>query len=463
MSMQEKMRILVADDESEIRLTLEEIFTEDGYDVMCASDEKEILAVLTSDIDMAIIDIKLGNDNGIDVLKKIKSMVPSLPVVMITGFGTVALAKEAFKLGAHDFLEKPLRLLQVRTCVRNALDGVQLRKKLNQKAVTGDGDLVLSSQAMKQLYMQASKLSYIKEAVIITGPSGSGKDLLARHLHYNGPRSNGPFIATNAASMPLTLAEDELFGHEKGAFTGAEKKREGCFELANGGTLFIDEIADMDIQIQAKMLRVLENGIFSRLGSTANVKVDVRIVCATHKNIELLVKEGKFRHDLWYRISAFILKVPGLDQRKEDIIPLADHFLIQICKELGLAKKFSKNAREMLQEIEYPGNVRELKNLITRLAVYADNDEITADDIEAQRENRMEYITHHVSNESSQMHADVVDTMMDFRVARIQFEKEFLRKALEKHAWNITATARAIGMAQSNLSRKLKELEIEKE
>jgi two-component system nitrogen regulation response regulator NtrX len=462
MSMQEKMKILVADDESEIRVTLEEIFTEDGYDVVGASTEKEILERLTSDIDMVILDIKLGNDNGIEVLKKIKSMVPSLPVVMITGFGTVALAKEAFKLGAHDFLEKPLRLLQVRTCVRNALDGVRLRKKLNQKAVTGNGDLVLGSQAMKQLYAQASKLSYIKEAVIITGPSGSGKDLLARHLHYNGPRANGPFIATNAASMPLTLAEDELFGHEKGAFTGADKKREGCFELAHGGTLFIDEIADMDVQIQAKMLRVLENGIFSRLGSTVNVKVDVRVVCATHKNIELLVKEGKFRHDLWYRISAFILKVPGLDQRRDDIIPLAEHFLLQICKELGMAKRFSKDACNLLQEIDYPGNVRELKNLITRLAVYADNDEISSDDIEAQREKRVESTRYEGNNGVVLIHGDMIDTTLDFRIARIQFEKEFLKNALEKHSWNITATARAIGMAQSNLSRKLKELEIEK-
>jgi two-component system nitrogen regulation response regulator NtrX len=456
MNSKSDMRILVADDEADIRESLQEIFFEDGYQVTVASNERETLEQISGDIDMALIDIKLGNDNGIELLRKIKAQWPSIPVVMITGFGTVALAKEAFKIGAHDFLEKPLRLLQVRTCVRNVLEGVRLKKQLHSKEVSGNGNLILASPSMISLYSQASKLSFIKEPVVIMGPSGSGKDLLARHLHYEGSRAQGPFIITNAASLPLSLAEDELFGHEKGAFTGADRKREGCFEQANGGTLFLDEIADMDLQIQAKMLRVLESGVFTRLGSTMPMKVDVRIVCATHKNLEQLVQEGKFRHDLWYRISAFILKVPGLEQRKAEIIPLARHFLSAICKDLGFEKSFSSSALEYMEQIIYPGNVRELKHLIARLAVYTDEPVIELDDVAAQTQSREQ--TTCVKGNSP----ITLDKSIDFREARINFEKEFLKKALETNSGNITATARAIGMAQSNLSRKLKELGIEK-
>ena len=456
MDFRSNMRILVADDEKDIRESLQEIFLEDGYQVALASSEKEALEQISGNIDMALVDIKLGDDNGIELLRKIKTQWPSIPVVMITGFGTVALAKEAFKIGAHDFLEKPLRLLQVRTCVRNVLEGVRLKKQLHQKEVGENGNLILASPLMANLYSQASKLSFIKEPVVIMGPSGSGKDLLARHLHYEGSRAQGPFIITNAASLPLSLAEDELFGHEKGAFTGADRKREGCFELANGGTLFLDEIADMDLQIQAKMLRVLESGVFTRLGSTTPMKVDVRIICATHKDLSQLIQEGKFRHDLWYRISAFILKVPGLEQRKEDIIPLATHFLSTICNELGFKKTFTSSALEYLEQLNYPGNVRELKHLIARLAVYTDGPYIEINDIDNQAQPRSEIVI--VKNNSPIK----IDESIDFRLARINFEKEFLKKALETNSGNITATARAIGMAQSNLSRKLKELGIEK-
>lgn len=457
MSKSEKMRILIADDEIDIRESLQEILTEDGYEVVLARNEKEAISHLTTGIDMALIDIKLGDDDGIELLKKIKSQNPLIPVVMITGFGTVALAKEAFKIGAHDFLEKPLRLIQVRTCIRNALEGIYLKRQLHQKEITGNGQLILASPLLISLYSQASKLSLIKEPVVITGPSGSGKDLLARHLHFEGPRSHGPFIVTNAASLPVSLAEDELFGHEKGAYTGADRKREGCFELAHGGTLFLDEIADMDLQVQAKILRVLETGIFTKLGSTSPISVDVRIVCATHKNLEQLVQAGKFRHDLWYRISAFVLRVPGLDQRKEDIIPLAQYFLKQICKDLAFQKSFSDDALEYLENLDYPGNVRELKHLIARLAVYTEKPIITRKDIEAQREQRCS-----PPDSTCQNTINYSEQISDFRMARLNFEKNFLKKALDSNNGNITATARAIGMAQSNLSRKLKELGIEK-
>lgn len=452
MIQQEKIRILVADDEEEIRETLREIFSEDGYDVVVASEESTALDAAGSGVDLAIVDIKLGVDNGIDLLRKLKQMYPYMPVIMITGFGTVALTKEAFKIGAHDFLEKPLRLIQVRTSVRNALEGILLRKQLRKNAGGFSSKPVIVSDALKKVYQQASRLAQVKEPVVITGPSGAGKDLVARFLHFEGVRAQGPFLVTNAASLPPTLAEDELFGHERGAFTGADRMREGCFEQANGGTLFLDEIGDMDLNIQAKLLRVLETGEFQRLGGSSRIHVDVRLICATHKNLEEMVDCGKFRKDLWYRISAFVLRVPGLDRRKEDIAPLAEHFLRLMCSDLGIEKRFSPAALNRLGEMTFPGNVRELKHLVARLAVYTDKPEIDICDIPDNQ-----------ACCTAQVRADVPvkgDEIIDFRMAKMNFEREYLLRALKVNGGNITATARAIGMAQSNLSRKLKELGI---
>lgn len=445
------MRILIADDEQEIRESLKEILSEDGFSVSLAENEEQVLHGITGMVDLLILDIKLGTDNGIEVLRKVKARNSQIPVIMITGFGSVNLAKEAFKIGAHDFLEKPLRLLQVRTSIRNALEGVVLKKELLKRQK--DQPLIVS-QCMKLLYERASRLSNVREPVVITGPSGSGKDFLAKHIHFEGNRAAGPFIATNAASLPVSLAEDELFGHERGAFTGAEKKRMGCLEQANGGTLFLDEIADMDLQVQAKLLRVIETGELLRLGAASTTKVDVRLICATHKDLESLVSQGLFRHDLWYRISAFVLNVPGLDNRVEEVVPLARHFLKNICQELGIEKNFTESALRRLSELHYPGNIRELKHLITRVAVYSDSTDIDLTDIEEQHTEKTEVT---VSGP-----VDCVSRpVCDFRQAKIEFERQFLKNALEKHHGNITATARSIGLAQPNLSRKIKELGIQ--
>ena len=447
----EMMRILVVDDEEAIRESLREIFEEEGYQVLLAGNEKEALEGV-SEADLVVLDIKLGSDDGIEILRKIKSRYSHVPVIMITGFGTVALAKEAFKIGAHDFLEKPLRLIQVRTCVRNALESVSMRKEIRKRS--GGNEPIVVSPVMKQLYAQAGKLAVVREPVVIMGPSGSGKDLLARFLHYQGHRAHGPIVVTNAASMPPGLAEDELFGHERGAFTGADKKRDGCFEQAHGGTLFLDEIGDMDLQVQAKVLRVLETGEFLRLGGTAPVRVDVRLVCATHKNLEHLVAAGQFRHDLWYRISAFVLQVPSLQSRKEDIVPLARFFLEQMCADLGISKQFTPAALERLENLQFPGNVRELKHLVARLAVYTEFRDIDSESITEQHRQTAP------PPKEALISTETTPEILDFRSARTRFEVDFLRKALTMCNGNISATARCIGMAQSNLSRKLKELGI---
>lgn len=449
--MHEQMKILVVDDEQGIRESLQEILQEEGYTVLTAASAAQARHSADSGIDMALIDIKLGEDNGIELLREFKQLWPQVPVVMISGHGTVALTSEAFKIGAHDFMEKPLRLVKVRTTVRNALESVRLRKRVQQQERERFPRPVYRSAVMKELMGQVSRLAGVAQPVVIMGPSGSGKELVAQALHYEGPRADAPFIATNSASMPLNLAEDEIFGHEKGAFTGATSQRIGCLEQAHGGTLFLDEIGDMDPKIQAKLLRVLENGTFTRLGGTTPVKVNVRVVAATHKDLTALVQQGSFRHDLWYRLCAFVLRTPPLSQRPDDIALLAEHFLERTCAEMSIERRFDEQALATLTARDYPGNVRELRHAITRAAVYSNSQIIDQSTIQAALGSPQS--TPQPASSTFESYAG-----LDFRAARNQFELDYLNCMLTRHEGSITATAAAIGMAQSNLSRKLKEL-----
>jgi len=451
-----KMRILIVDDEAEIRNSLSEVLTEEGYTAGTAADASSALIDLSrTPSDLVLLDIKLGNDDGMVLLKQLKEEKPSLPVIMITGHGTVSLAAEAFRIGAHDFLEKPLRLLQVRTAVRNALEKSSLRKSIAGMGIgKGISAPVIVSPKMKELYAKAEKLSSIKTAVLITGASGTGKDLLARNLHYSGNRASAPFVVTNAASLPVNLAKDELFGHEKGAFTGAHAQRAGRIEEADGGTLFLDEIADMDLAVQAKILRVIETGECVRLGGGKPTVVDVRFVCATHKDLSALIKEGKFREDLFYRLSGFVLTVPSLKERKEDIIPLALSFMQQFAGESGRDTILSSEAEELLLSLPFKGNVRELKHIIHRAAVFCTDGLVKESDIRSAADNDIA----NLKPAESELPANF--ELSDFSTARHNFELSFLRKAMEMCGNNITLTAQKIGMAQSNLSRKLKDLGI---
>jgi two-component system, NtrC family, nitrogen regulation response regulator NtrX len=447
--MADTMRLCVVDDEEAIRTNLKEILEEEGYTVMLAGSIDGARECMALGVDCALVDIKLGGENGIDLLRELKAAHPAMPVIMISGHGTVALAAEAFKLGAHEFMEKPLRLIQVKACIRNALESVRLKHRVSQQARQMFPAPVYRSAIMTTLYQQVGKLSGQSEPVVILGPSGSGKELVARALHFEGPRADGPFIATNAASMPVTLAEDELFGHEKGAFTGATGRRAGCIEQADGGTLFLDEIGDMDPLIQAKLLRVLETGQFTRLGATAPVTVRVRIIAATHKDLEARAREGVFRHDLWYRLCAFVLRVPPLEERREDIPLLATALLSALCAETGEAKTFSQAALEKLTRGSYPGNIRELKHIVTRAAVFSHGSTIEANAISFGAGLALGGAATLPASDYSQL---------DLRTARDRFEKDYFSAVLAKNKGNITATAASIGMAQSNLSRKLKEL-----
>jgi two-component system nitrogen regulation response regulator NtrX len=449
-----KMRILVVDDEADIRISLEEILEEEGYTPVLAENSAQAEEFFTQNVDLVLLDIKLGNENGIDLLEKFKKLRPSIPIITISGHGTIALTAKAFKLGAHEFMEKPLRLINVRACVRNALEAVRLKQQVSEQEREKFPKPVYCTEIMKNLYQQAIRLASIPEPVIIFGPSGAGKELVARALHYDGERCSRPFIPTNAASLPVNLAEDELFGHEKGAYTGAVARRAGCLERANGGTLFIDEVADLDLQVQAKLLRVLETGIFVRLGGNESIHVNVRIITATHKNLKELVDKGTFRHDLWYRLCAFILRVPPLSERKRDIPLLANLFLQKASIDMGIEKRFSEEALTQISKHKFPGNVRELKHIVTRAAVFSEKTEIDENVIKLVADGSLE----HEINQSNT--AKYNYSHLDFKTAKNQFEKDYFSSVLKRNDNNITLTAASIGMAQSNLSRKLKELSI---
>ncbi len=444
----DNVKVLIIDDEEAIRESLTEIFEEEGYSTISASNANDAEELMSSSINVVLLDIKLGEDNGIDLLKTFKKDYPSIPVIMISGHGTVSLTAEAFKAGAHEFMEKPLRLIQVRACVRNAIESSILKNRVVESERGHLPQPIYKSRLMKDLYLQTERLASINETVVIMGPSGSGKELIAQSLHYNGKRKSAPFIVTNAASLPVNLAEDELFGHEKGAFTGAHARRKGALENADGGTLFLDEIADLDIQIQAKLLRVLETGQFTRLGGSELISVDVRIISATHKDLNTLVSDGSFRQDLWYRLSAFVLNVPGLEQRKDDIPLLAEDFLKKSCLEIGVNRNFSEDAMKCLVDYNYAGNVRELKHIITRAVVFSDSDLIDRVTIEIAMGNNHSYEEKNGLDYSN----------LHFKDARQKFEKDYFTSVLKKNSDNVTSTAASIGMAQSNLSRKLKEL-----
>jgi DNA-binding NtrC family response regulator len=448
-----KYTILVVDDEQSILESLREILVEEGMTVVEASGAAQAREKALGGIDLAIVDIMLGKDNGLDVLEFIKKERPQVPVIMISGHGTISLTATAFKLGARDFLEKPLRLISVRTCVRNALEALNLKKRVTEAERGRHPRAIFRSAIMNELYAQVGRLAGRREPVVIMGPSGTGKELVARSLHFDGPRADGPFVATNAASLPVTLAEDELFGHEKGAFTGATDRRPGAIERADGGTLFLDEIADMDPLVQAKLLRVLESNEFMRLGGTQSVHVDVRIVAATHKDLEALTRQNAFRHDLWFRLCAFVLKTPPLSERREDIPLLARAFLDRISDEMSAPYEFSPGALKVLTEREYPGNIRELKHVVTRASVFSGKSLIDASVIEG-------VLPKDIPGGAASAAAQSNYAQMNFSEAHDAFERDYFSAVLAKNGGNITATAAAIGMAQSNLSRKLKQLNL---
>ncbi len=369
-------KILIIDDEKSIRKTLREILEYEKYQVDEAADGAEGLSMLQkSKYDIILCDIKMPKMDGIEVLDKIMQLSADMPVVMISGHGTIETAVEAVKKGAFDFIAKPLDLNRLLVTIRNAMDKSTLvtETKVLKKKVSKTFDMVGESKAIVQIQEMIERVAPTDARVLITGGNGSGKELVARWLHEKSNRSNAPLIEVNCAAIPGELIESELFGHEKGAFTSAVSQRKGKFEQAEGGTLFLDEIGDMSLPAQAKVLRALQENKITRVGGEKEIKVNVRIVAATNKDLQKEIANGNFREDLYHRLSVILIHVPSLNERKEDIPLLAEHFLKLVCEDYGMPlKTFTKEAIKELQKLNWTGNVREFRNVIERLIILCD-------------------------------------------------------------------------------------------
>ncbi|MCA1762617.1 MAG: sigma-54-dependent transcriptional regulator [Cryomorphaceae bacterium] len=380
--------ILVVDDERSIRNTLKEILEFEKFTVDLAEDGPAGLAkIVENDYDVVLCDIKMPKMDGMEVLEKALKADVETPIIMISGHGNIETAVEAIKLGAYDFIEKPLDLNRTLVTLRNALDRSHLEaetKTLRKKIKQIKGyEIIGESKAVADIKEMIQKVAPSEARVLVTGPNGSGKELVARQLHELSQRSKAPFVEVNCAAIPSELIESELFGHEKGAFTSAIKQRKGKFELADGGTLFLDEIGDMSASAQAKVLRALQENTISRVGGDKEIKVNTRIISATNKDLRKEIAEGNFREDLYHRLSVILIEVPPLNERRDDVPVLANHFLEMICKEQGIARKsFEPAAMDALQEVNWTGNIRELRNVVERLIILG-QDKITAKDVNA--------------------------------------------------------------------------------
>lgn len=443
--------ILVVDDEEGIRDSLRGILEDEGYEVLTAENGEEGLKIFDEQSpDLVLLDIWLPGMDGIEALKRLRDRRPSVPVIMISGHGTIELAVKAAKLGAYDFLEKPLSLERVIITVKRALEKATLEGTLRaiKEDLEGRYRFIGESPVIKHLRAQIELVAASSSIVLITGESGAGKELVAREIHRKSPRQGGPFIEVNCAAIPKELIESELFGHEKGSFTGAVERKKGKFELADGGTLFLDEIGDMSKEAQAKVLRVIETKEFQRVGGSKNIKVDVRIIAATNKDLEEEVRKGNFREDLFFRLNVIPIRVPPLRERKEDIPLLVEYFLELIAEQLGKpGKKISEGALRLLLEHNWPGNVRELKNLMERLFILSSKEVITEEDIGASLGVRQSGIQEYFR-------------FRTLKEARDAFERDFILRRLEENNWNITKTAEAINLERTALYRKLKLLKI---
>ena len=450
-----KARILVIDDESAIRDSMRMILEYDGYEFLgAATGEEGITLAERESIDLVFLDIKMPGMDGLEVLGKLKAQGDQLPVVMISGHGTVATAVEATKLGAFDFIEKPLATERILLAIRNALGFSRLRDE-NQtlaRAIELRHDMVGSSPVLRGVLETVRRAAPTSATVLIRGESGVGKELVARMIHRNSLRARERFVQVNCAAIPDELIESELFGHEKGSFTGATDKQVGKFELADRGTIFLDEVGDMSMKTQAKVLRVLQEGEVERLGSSRTLKVDVRVIAATNKDLEEEIEKGLFREDLFFRLSVIPVFVPPLRERADDIPALVGHFAEEFTRENNFrTKRFTPDALAALQRGRWKGNVRELRNAIERVIIMTPGDVVTAADLpESVR----------VEAPAAALPEDRGERPGTLREFKESAERAFLLEKLRENDWNISKTAETIGTPRSNLYKKLEQYNI---
>ena len=446
--------ILVADDETPLREALADVLDENGYRVLTAENGREALEVMSrQSVDVALLDIRMPEMTGMQVLERAQEVCPETQIIMVTAFGTVENAVEAVKLGASDYITKPVvfddlfikvqRLIDLRRLTdENRFLHTELEERYSFEGIVG------RSQALQEVLEMVKRLAGTRTSALITGESGTGKELVARAIHYSGITREGRFVPVNCAALPETLVESELFGHKKGAFSGAHQDKPGQFQLADGGTIFLDEIATMPVAIQPKLLRALEEKRIQPVGSTELVPTDIRILCATNRDLKEEVEEGRFRDDLYYRLNVVEVNIPPLRERREDIKPLVDHFIREYNRELNKScPGVTGEAMRAMMSYSWPGNVRELKNVVEGALIFSDHRPITAEDLPFAS--------------GGNTPGSAAGDGRRLKEAVKAFEREHIAQMLSRHDWDKNATAEALDIGLSSLYRKIQELDIE--
>jgi DNA-binding NtrC family response regulator len=461
-------RILVADDEKNIRRTLRMVLEGEGAEVLEAADGAEALAMLGQPgppIEVLVMDVMMPNVTGLEVLERLSAQgggQPSIPVILISGHAGVEDAVRATRLGAFDFFEKPLDRDRVIVSVRNALRQFAADQQLRSLRSRIRGEIIGESPATQALLAQIAKVGRTRARVLITGESGSGKELVARAVHEASERRDAAFVKVNCAAIPRELIESELFGHERGAFTGAMMLKKGLFEVADGGTIFLDEIGDMAPGAQAKVLRVLQSGELMRVGGSKLINVDVRVLAATHRNLQELAATGDFREDLYFRLNVVPIHVPPLRERVEDVELLVRHFIDVTCQENGLAtKRIAPEAIAALSGHGWPGNVRELRNVIERMVILSDGD-LGVDDVPAELRGGVEDPSFDGMPALVDLSSGNLPPELSLRDFREAVERAFITQRLRELAWNVSKTAESLGIERTHLHKKMKLMGIQR-
>ncbi|MBI3585709.1 MAG: sigma-54-dependent Fis family transcriptional regulator [Ignavibacteriales bacterium] len=447
--------ILIVDDEKSVRDSLKMILEYEKNEVILTENGEQALRQLASSpVDLMLLDVKMAGMDGLEVLQKVRKKHGDLPVIMISGHGTIETAVEATKLGAFDFLPKPLDRDKLLVTVRNALNQARLSEEYRKlrESVEGKWQILGESSKMKEVLTVVERVAPTDARVLITGENGTGKELVARAIHRNSRRASKPFVEVNCAAIPAELIESELFGHEKGSFTGATAQRIGKFEQADSGTLFLDEIGDMSLHAQAKVLRALEEGKIERVGGNKLIAVDVRVIAATNKDLDTEIKKGNFRGDLYHRLKVIPIHVAPLRERKEDIPILVQAFIEDVCTRNGMAgKTISGEAMKQLAKLDWPGNIRELRNTVERIVILSSGTSIDIGLLDVSG-----------AQEKGEF-GEILNAGGTFQDFKERAEAAFIKKQLELHKWNISKTAEALDIQRSHLYTKMKRYGLMKE